>query len=485
MLYSTRLFATLVLVLLSTALFAQKKKGNQITLPMVKVVDTPVVEWASYPKDTTVVGVNMQTFSCVIKSRLPLKKVEIFTNGVSSDVYNQSDFKPAVSENYYEQQIERTVSLRTGSNILSVRVTNDQNIVQQSVRRIIVDPSQISTLRNEKDKTPPMIYVSSPANLREDYARVYEDLITVSGTVIDESGVQFLKINGTVTPVKANGAFIIKLPVNVGENGITIEAKDLNQNISLKKFVIDRKNMDGFEFKPEEAINYLIVIGVNAYSSWPKLYNAVSDAQLLKEVLTSQYKFKPEYTTVLLDSMATRANIYDVLRSHIERVTPHDNLMIYYSGHGHFDKLMSEGYWVPVDGTVGDVSGYIPNTQILKIIENINSQHTLLVADACFSGSLFASTSRGYSEQVEKYRSRWGLASGRLETVSDGELGKNSPFARSFIDYLKNNQEPKVPITDVIQYVKKKVAEVSDQAPVGNPLKGVGDEGGEFIFHKL
>ena len=145
---------------------------------------------------------------------------------------------------------------------------------------------------------------------------------------------------------------------------------------------------------------------------------------------------------------------------------------------------LSEGYWVPIDAKVNDVSAYVPNSQILKIIENINSQHTFLVADACFSGSLFASTTRGYADHVEKFKSRWGLASGRFEFVSDGTAGTNSPFAKSFIEFLANNKDAKVPVSDLVQYVKKKVAEVNNQTPMGNPLKGVGDEGGEFIFYK-
>jgi len=186
-----------------------------------------------------------------------------------------------------------------------------------------------------------------------------------------------------------------------------------------------------------------------------------------------------------LNEEATRYNIYQALRTYIEKVSSQDNLLIYYSGHGYFDKLLSEGYWVPVDAQSNDVSAYVPNSQILKIIENINSQHTFLVADACFSGSLFATTTRGgYEEHVEKYKSRWGLASGRLEFVSDGTQGSNSPFATSFINFLKTNKEAKVPVSDLVQYVKKKVAEVNQQTPIGNPLKGVGDEGGEFVFYR-
>lgn len=106
-----------------------------------------------------------------------------------------------------------------------------------------------------------------------------------------------------------------------------------------------------------------------------------------------------------------------------------------------------------------------------------------MVVDACFSGSLFASSSRGYVENVEKYKSRWALASGRLETVSDGKIGENSPFARVLIDYLENNKKAKLPVSELVQHVKVQVSEINKQTPLGNPLKNMGDEGGEFIFY--
>lgn len=466
------------------SIYAQKSRKNQLTLSNVEVVDRPSFDWVSYPADSTVVGQNIQKFNCLIKSRLPLQKIEVKVNGITLDVYRSTDLSQAITQNNYEQVIERTVTLRTGYNSISILAENVKGISKESMRKVFVDPNQITVLRNIKDQTPPMIYVSSPSNLKEDYSQVYEDVVKITGTVIDESGIQQLTINNIATPLKENGAFTINIPLNVGETAITIEAKDINQNIALRKFTIERKNSDGTEYKVENARNFLIVIGINKYQSWPQLYNAVQDAKGVDTVLTRNYRFDPENTTLLVDEEATRFNIYEALRSHIEKITPQDNLLIYFSGHGYFDKLLNEGYWVPVDASKNDVSSYVPNSQILKIIENINSQHTFLVADACFSGSLFATASRGYAEQVERYRSRWGLASGRLEEVSDGSAGTNSPFAQSFIEYLANNTESKTAVSDLVQYVKKKVAETNSQTPIGNPLKGVGDEGGEFVFYK-
>jgi hypothetical protein len=125
--------------------------------------------------------------------------------------------------------------------------------------------------------------------------------------------------------------------------------------------------------------------------------------------------------------------------------------MIYYSGHGYFDQLLNEGYWIPAEANVNSTGEYLSNSDILKLIANINSRHTFLVADACFSGSLFADSKRGYADNVERYRSRWGLASGRLEVVSDGSVGQNSPFASAVLEFLKTNRKEKFAISELVQ----------------------------------
>jgi hypothetical protein len=313
--------------------------------------------------------------------------------------------------------------------------------------------------------------------------RIYRDIVDLRGIVTDDSGVRTLKINGKETPVRENGNFLIHLPLSMGDNFVNIEVTDVNDNISLRKFVITRKNAEGEEYNPVLAKNYLLVIGINSYQFWPKLNNAVKDVNDISSVLMSRYNFDFSNITILKDEQATRSNIYNSMRGLIEKISPQDNLVVYFSGHGFFDDLLNEGYWIPVDAHVNSTGEYISNTEILKVLGSINSQHTFLVADACFSGALFADAHRGYTENVEKFRSRWGLTSGRLEVVSDGAVGTNSPFAQRFLEFLTNNQKAKFPVSELIQYVKTQVAEDNHQTPIGNPLKALGDEGGEFVFH--
>lgn len=340
-------------------------------------------------------------------------------------------------------------------------------------------------LKDDDDNTPPQLYLSNPARLIDNRAIVYDELLRITGSAIDDYGVQLLKVNGIKTPIQENGNFVINLPLAMGENPITMEVVDVNQNTAIKRFIITRKNADGTEeYDPANAKNYLLVIGINKYDYYPQLYNAVKDANDVVNTLISMYDFYYSDVTLITDEQATRSKLYNTLRSFVGKIGPQDNFMIYYSGHGYFDEVLNEGYWVPSDARINETGDFLSNSDISKIIGSINSQHTFLVADACYSGSLFNNSSRGYAENVERFRSRWGLASGRLEVVSDGSIGQNSPFATVFIDYLKKNNEDKIPVSEIVQHVKIEVAEISDQTPIGNPLKDVGDEGGEFIFYR-
>jgi len=341
--------------------------------------------------------------------------------------------------------------------------------------------SPLFTVKDTKDQMPPQIFVSNPANIRNDRISVMSEMLPLKGSVFDESGILALKVNGIETPVKNKANFVINLPLTMGDNAVTIEATDINGNIAMRKFTVERKNVDGTAYDPAKARNFLFAVAIDDYKNITKLKNPVKDVTDVTKVLLSKYNFDFENVVLLKNEQATRNNIIEGMRSLIEKLTPQDNLLIYFAGHGYFDKLLNEGYWVPVEAqnTTGD---FIPNSLILKILDNIDTQHTFLVADACFSGSLFASTSRGYVENVEKFRSRWGLTSGRLELVADG-TDTNSPFAKNLLDFLNANSKRNFAVSELVQYVKIKTAEETTQTPLGNPIKSLGDEGGEFIFY--
>ncbi len=227
-------------------------------------------------------------------------------------------------------------------------------------------------------------------------------------------------------------------------------------------------------------------IGINAYEHFSNLNNAVKDVKDVITLLQDQYDLGPERVITLFDEEATRDNIIDKLDDLVELVGPEDKLLLYYSGHGSLNKRTNLAYWIPQDAKRRRTSGYIPNSTIRDYIKAINSFHTLLISDSCFSGTLFvrgAARSDEAVEELARRRSRWGLVSGRHdEEVYDGEPGANSPFAAGILNVLRRNRHDKLNVARLADQVVEMTRSNYTQLPEGNPLFGVGHDGGQYVF---
>lgn len=230
--------------------------------------------------------------------------------------------------------------------------------------------------------------------------------------------------------------------------------------------------------------NYLLAIAINDYEHCPQLYNPVDDASALIEVLTEKYEFEGPNVKTLFNEEATEENIDKAFLQLAKEVTPADNVIIFFSGHGEYDKLREKGFWVPVNAHQGAYHEYISNSDIKDNLNAIKAKHTFMVVDSCFSGSLFATYKNvgGAMERLEKDPSRWGLTAGRTELVLDGEPGGNSPFADSLIYQLKNSIKG-IGVAELCNKVIEAVISNAEQTPRGEPLKVKGHQGGQFYFH--
>ena len=228
--------------------------------------------------------------------------------------------------------------------------------------------------------------------------------------------------------------------------------------------------------------NYLLVIGIDNYLHFPHLNNAVRDAQSFAALLQERYQFDAGNTEVLYNDDATERQLLFKLRDLARLITPDDNLVVYFSGHGEYDEILKEGYWIPVDAEPDALEDFIPNSKIHTVLNAIQSRHTFLIVDSCFSGTLFMQYRSGAgSDRLESLPSRWGLTSGRNEVVPDGPSGNHSPFAESLLRQLSLNQGS-LGVGDLCQRVVESVAGRSRQIPRGEPLLVNGHEGGQFFF---
>lgn len=236
---------------------------------------------------------------------------------------------------------------------------------------------------------------------------------------------------------------------------------------------------------------YALIIGIDKYSGeWKPLQNAVNDAKAIESTL--QQKYVIQHIKALYNEQATRNNILSAFEWLMTTVKAEDNVFIFYSGHGDYNEGLGKGFWVPVDATTSSMTKYVSNEDIKAFLNGIKSKHTLLVADACFSGDIFRGksltipyeNSTKYYHKMYSLTSRKAMSSGGLEPVMDGGRDGHSVFSYYFLKSLNGNDQPYYDANQLYNDLKIPVVNNSEQTPEYSPVKNTGDEGGQFMFIK-
>jgi len=237
----------------------------------------------------------------------------------------------------------------------------------------------------------------------------------------------------------------------------------------------------------QPGLDYLLLIGIDSYTNGlPPLNNARRDTQTVGKVLQERFQFDDDHTTVLYDQEATGQAILDELAALRQKITPADNLVIYFAGHGWYDTHANVGYWLPVDAEQGKSTTFLSFSVLRDELGSIKSWHTVILADSCFAGTLFLERDiMGEEialERLAQYPSRYILAAGRNEPVADGAVGGHSPFAGSLIDILEHHRDGLLPVTELTMLLIRAVGANAKQLPRGEPMRNVGHRGGVFMF---
>ena len=233
---------------------------------------------------------------------------------------------------------------------------------------------------------------------------------------------------------------------------------------------------------------WALIVGIDQYQHAPPLDSAVQDATAVREVLVTRYGFSRRHVIELLDQQATGPNIKDALYRLTQEAGPEDSVFIYYAGHGQYDKNGRLGWWVPVEGKPQSPGTFIENAAIRDYLDGMKAKHVYLVADSCFSGTLFGKT-RAMPPLNDKFfaalyasKSRWGLTSGSTEPVADAGKGGHSIFAYYFLKLLREHSEPYLVPSHIFDRIAPVIANNAEQQPRSEPIKNTGDEGGQFVF---
>ncbi len=230
---------------------------------------------------------------------------------------------------------------------------------------------------------------------------------------------------------------------------------------------------------------YALLIAVSNFgnnSGIQSLDYPLQDAEGIRQVLSTQYTFEPGNITLLRNP--SRATIIRTLDELNQKLTDQDNLLIFYAGHGFWDARINQGYWLPSNARRDDRAEWLSNSTLRDYISGIRTKHTLVVADACFSGGIFK-TRNGFEhapraiEELYRLPSRNAMTSGALAEVPD-----KSVFVAYLIKRLKDNREEYLTAESLFSSMRIAVINNSPnaQVPQYGEIREVGDEGGDFIF---
>jgi hypothetical protein len=124
------------------------------------------------------------------------------------------------------------------------------------------------------------------------------------------------------------------------------------------------------------------------------------------------------------------------------------------------------------------------NSRITTFVSESKARHTLVIADACFGGSIFRTRAlppeevKSISEMYLK-TSKKAMTSGDLMEVPD-----ESVFVKTFLELLTANKENYLPTEKLFFNIKPSVVKEADLIPQFGTIKNAGDQGGDFIFFR-
>ena len=210
-----------------------------------------------------------------------------------------------------------------------------------------------------------------------------------------------------------------------------------------------------------------IVIGINDYQDGvPILKTPVNDAQTLAKILEKEHCYEID---LRLNQKANREDLITLFKKELpERLGANDRLLFYFAGHGialHGEDG-PEGYLIPQNARLGDISTYLSMSQVHKALIQLPCPHFLGILDCCFAGSFSWSSTRKlvsmdggviHRERFERFIQdpAWQMITSAaydqtaLDAFSDalnlqghrGQAGAHSPFAAALIEALQGEAD--------------------------------------------
>ncbi len=259
-------------------------------------------------------------------------------------------------------------------------------------------------------------------------------------------------IKGTVSvPIEDEKQLQIKVTKNItfsdgiSELEVSVQNRDGQRAISNRQVHVGSTALaDAAKLNRKD---YALIFATDKYDNWKALVNPVFDSRFIAESLSKTYGFSTEIV-----ENPNQAQVLDKLREYAEKkFGPMDQLFIFFAGHGFYDETFKEGFVVTRESLPDDPgrNSYLRHSVLRSTINNNPCQHIFLVMDVCFGGTFDENANHRSLDETYaiasqsdiigrklRFKTRKYLTSGGKEYVSDGIVGKHSPFAKQLLEAL-------------------------------------------------
>lgn len=349
--------------------------------------------------------------------------------------------------------------------------------------------------RAPEDLYAPLMLIVSP----REGQNISTVTIQLIGVVEDDKGLQKVQITINDKPLPSNEyrgirinpaqlnkryEFNERIPVDVGSNRLKIHAEDISGRISEKTIVINRKET--------RRKVWAVIVGVDNYPYFPHLKYAVKDARAFYDLLVKTKLVSPDNIFFVSNEKANLSNLRSLLGTKLKRNAGQDDMVIiYFAGHGATEKDAKspdgdglEKYLLPFDADPKDLyASALPMREISYILNRINSERLIFIADSCYSGAsggrtvsiegTRANISDSYINRIASGKGRVIMtASAANEVSAEDDTLQHGIFTYYLIEGLKGNADYNsdglVTVDEAYRYVSEKVpkATAQEQHPV-------------------
>lgn len=235
---------------------------------------------------------------------------------------------------------------------------------------------------------------------------------------------------------------------------------------------------------------FALIIANENYQDASKVSNAINDGEIFSQYCQKTLGLPQSNVHLIKD--ATLNNIkrgLNLMKQISEAYKGEASFIIFYAGHGIPDEKTKDAFLMPVDGFSTDISTCYRLSDFYEIVGSMNSRKTIVLLDACFSGSVrgdgMLMAARGVA-----IKPKTGAPSGKTIVISSAqgdetaypyEEKQHGLFTYFLLKKLKESRGD-ITLSALVEYLKDNVSKKSlvangkQQTPAVNPSQDVSDK---------